>query len=70
MGLDKFSKQSDRIANLYRAAFHLAKGDKSTCLNFLKNSGSTLVDKVTDCPTSQNRLWAEKILDEYRLLLT
>lgn len=67
MKLDKNSKKSDRIANLYRAALYLAKGDKTTSLNFLKNSDSLLTTKVVAAKPNQDRFWAEKILDEYNL---
>ena len=64
MALDKFSHQSDRAANLYRAAFYLAKGSKEVGLNFLKKSGKSFGDMRLG--TEKQRLfWAEKILDEY-----
>lgn len=70
MGLNKFSKNDDRIANLYRAALYLAKGDKTTSLNFLKNANFPLTDKVAAAKPGQHRFWAEKILDEYHRFLT
>ena len=39
MDLNKFSKKSDKIANLYRAAFYLAKGSNKVALGFLHKSG-------------------------------
>jgi len=67
MGLNKFSKKDDRIANLYRAALFLAQGDKTTGLYFLKNSDSLFVTKVANSSPDRHRFWAEKILDEYHL---
>ena len=64
MALNKNSKKSDRIANLYRAAFYLAKGKKNTGLEFLKKSGIKF--KGLDLSTKKKRLfWAEKVLDKY-----
>lgn len=65
MALNKFSNKSDKIANLYRAAFYLAKGAKDVALDFLKKSGRRF--RGMELNTPQNRLfWAEKILDEYK----
>lgn len=64
MILDKKSHQSDSVANLYRAAFYLAKGAKSVGLDFLKKSGRKFNN--LDLSTKKKRLfWAEKVLDEY-----
>ena len=58
---------TDEAANLYRAAFYLAKGSKGVALNFLKKSGRKFEGLKLD--TIQERLfWAEKILDEYTRL--
>lgn len=66
--LKKHSKQADKIANLYRAALYLAKGDKDLALEFLaKADAGEIIDK-NDLRTSQKKLfWAEKILDHYHL---
>lgn len=67
MALDKYSHQSDKIANLYRASFYLAKGSKEIALDFLKKSGEKF-DKM-DLDTKNRQLfWAEKILDRYQIL--
>lgn len=64
MALNKFSKKSDKIANLYRAAFYLAKGSNDVALGFLEKSGVRFKDLNTK--TKALRLfWAEKILDKY-----
>jgi len=55
---------TDKIANLYRAAFYLARGAKEVGLDFLRKSGRKFEDLRLD--TKKQRLfWAEKILDEY-----
>ncbi len=67
MALNKYSYKSDKIANLYRAAFYLAKGSKNTAMGFLEKSGEKFNNiKLT---SKKDRLfWAEKILDRYLLL--
>lgn len=57
----------DKIGNLYRAAFYLAKGAKDVGLDFLKKSGRNFSGVKTDTK-SQRLYWAEKILDEYNIL--
>ncbi len=64
MGLNKFSIESDKAANLYRAAFYLAKGSKEVGLKFLNKSGKEFKDIKTG-NEEQRLFWAEKILDEY-----
>ena len=64
MALNKFSRASDKLANLYRAAFYLAKGSNKVGLEFLDKSGITFEGLKTDNQISR-LLWAEKILDEY-----
>jgi hypothetical protein len=64
MALSKFSAESDRIANLYRAAFYLAKGSKEVGLKFLDKSGKKFEGIKIDNEKEQ-LFWAEKILDEY-----
>jgi len=64
VALNKNSQKSDRIADLYRAAFYLAKGKKNIGLEFLKKSGVKF--KGLDLSTKEKRLyWAERILDKY-----
>lgn len=64
MALNKFSTESDKIANLYRAAFYLAKGSEKVGLDFLNKSGKKFEGIETNSE-SQRLFWAEKILDEY-----
>jgi hypothetical protein len=67
MALDKYSKESDKIANLYRASFYLAKGSVDVALNFLNKTGEKF-DGI-DLKGKDNQLyWAEKILDRYLIL--
>ena len=67
MDLNKFSKKSDKIANLYRAAFYLAKGSNKVALGFLHKSGVEF-DNL-DLTTKVKRIfWAEKVLDKYTSL--
>lgn len=64
MALNKHSHKSDSIANLYRAAFYLAKGSETVALDFLKKSGQKFKD--INLSTKNKRLyWAEKVLDKY-----
>lgn len=64
MALNKFSNKSDKIANLYRAAFYLAKGSTDVALDFLNKSGEKFTKLEIDTDT-QRLFWAEKILDKY-----
>lgn len=64
MALIKFSKESDKIANLYRAAFYLAKGSINISLEFLRKSGRKF-GGLKIRTAAQRLFWAEKILDEY-----
>ncbi len=67
MALDKNSYQSDKIANLYRAAYYMAKGAKNTALQFIEKSGENFGDINLD--SKQDELyWAEKKLDRYKML--
>jgi len=81
MALDKNSKESDAIANLYRAAFYLAGGHKEVGLEFLEKASKYLSGKISPklekFISSKNKglktqgdflFWAEKILDQYHLL--
>lgn len=81
MALDKNSIRSDAIANLYRAAFYLARGSKETGLEFLGKANKYLSGKISpklknlifskdkNLKTQKDCLfWAEKILDQYHLL--
>lgn len=54
----------DKIGNLYRAAFYIAKGAKEVGLDFLKKSGRKF-GNVRLTTQNQRIILAEKILDEY-----
>lgn len=65
MALNKYSHKSDSAANLYRAAFYLAKGSTSVARDFLEKSGEEFNGLKVD--SKKNRIyWAEKILDQYK----
>jgi len=67
MALNKYSYKSDAAANLYRAAFYLAKGSTSVAMDFLEKSGENFNNLKIN--SKKNRLfWAEKILDQYKKL--
>ena len=79
MVLNKHDLISDGIADLYRAAFYLAKGSNETGLQFVSKAKEKLGNKISfdtekllgigvlnnekDC-----LLWAEKVLDEHKRL--
>lgn len=66
--LDKNSKKADKIANLYRAALYLAKGNKDLALEFLHKAKAVEIINKDDLKTDKRRLfWAEKIFDQYHL---
>jgi len=67
MALNKNSEKSDKIADLYRAAFYLAKGSKKIALDFIKKSGQNF-PKMNLKGKENQLLWAEKILDRYHEL--
>ncbi len=71
MKLNKNSQQSDKIANLYRAAASLASGDQTTALNFIKKSSNFEIAKQLSVKLqkSQQLLLAEKLLDQYHQML-
>lgn len=78
MVLSKDSYQSDAIANLYRAAFYLAKESREVGIEFLVKAKKKLGDKLDPQIASliKNKekylnnnkkllYWAEKVLDQY-----
>lgn len=67
MALNKYSHRSDAAANLYRAAFYLAKGSISVAKDFLKKSGEEF-DGLKVNSEKDRLFWAEKILDKYKLM--
>ncbi|OGM18647.1 hypothetical protein A2686_04235 [Candidatus Woesebacteria bacterium RIFCSPHIGHO2_01_FULL_38_10] len=79
MTLNKYDSTSDAIADLYRAAFYLARQSKKVGISFLIKAKDKLGDKVSldiDKISKGNvfkkpcdySYWAEKILDEYKRL--
>jgi len=78
MALNKDSYQSDAVANLYRAAFYLAKESKEVGIDFLikaqKKIGNKLDPQIASLIKNQEKYlknnknllyWAEKVLDQY-----
>jgi len=67
MVLDKNNQQSDAVANLYRAAFSLARGSRKAGLKFLEKAKAALGIKLEPVLKSRadDLYWAEKILDQY-----
>lgn len=70
MALNKYSRKSDAIVNLYRAAFYLAKGSESIGWKFLRKAKEKLGRALDISPKKlkspkERRFWAEKILDQY-----
>lgn len=77
--MSKYSRTSDAIANLYRAALYLARGSRESGLDFLLKAQRRLGSRLkidADNLIQKNLLsqpqdcfyWAEKILDEYKRL--
>lgn len=76
MDLNKFDRRSDGIADVYRAALYLARGNSETGLKFLNQAKTKIGKRLTgsflsdmSVPKLKNRqqqlFWAEKILDQY-----
>ena len=65
--LDTHSKEADKVANLYRAAFYIAKGANDLGLELIKKTGETCPDLILDDEKSR-MYWAEKVLDRSILL--
>ncbi len=71
MALTKYDQTSDAIANLYRAAFYLAKQSKKVSMTLLVQAKKKLGNKMVldiDKITNNYDFWAEKVLDEYQRL--
>lgn len=66
MGLEKKSQKSDRIADLYRAAFYLAKGERAAGLSFLEKANYQVKTKPTN--HRMELILAEEVLDQYHIL--
>lgn len=67
MALNKYSLKSDNIANLYRAAYYLARGSTNIAKEFIQKSGEKF-EKMNLNGRRNQLLWAEKILDRYLVL--
>lgn len=65
--MDRKSKDADRVANLYRAAYCVATGSDSLARKFLQKAGLFLESFEIRTPQERN-YWAEKIFDEYAKL--
>ena len=76
MGLNKNSKKSDAIGNLYRAAFFLArgKGEEKLAIALIKKTAKKLpflakrLKNILKKYSASRLVLAEKVLDEYLLL--
>lgn len=69
MVIDTKSKEADKLANLYRAAFYLAKGAQSVAMELLEKTGERFPKPIFK--NDEDRLkYAEKILDRYTTLKT
>ena len=67
MAIDIRSREADKLANLYRAAFYIAKGAEKIGLDFIKKTDENFPEM--DLSTDTKRMyWAEMILDRYVLL--
>ena len=67
MAIDIRSREADKLANLYRAAFYIAKGAEKIGLEFIKKTDEKFPEM--DFSTDTKRMyWAEMILDRYVLL--
>lgn len=72
----KYSYKADAVANLYRSALYLAKGDEQTASDFLTKAyiyidkkNSEIVNKINNkLSLKEKKILAEKILDEYQKL--
>ena len=67
MALNKKSPHSDAIANLYRAALYLGKGERAAGLKFLQKSP---LSPISSLPRNRQEelLLAERALDEFKRL--
>lgn len=70
MKLKKDSLKADAVANLYRAAFYMAKGATKTGIDFFEKAKARLgLNQIGEVKTRRQQLyWAEKILDQYQKL--
>jgi hypothetical protein len=68
MALNKFSTKSDAVANLYRASFFLAKGQRKIGLDLLTMAQKELGDRIKVDKNKPDRILAERLLDFYQVL--
>lgn len=67
MAIDIRSKEADKLANLYRAAFYIAKGAEKIGLDLIKKTDEKF--PTMDFTSNEKRMyWAEKVLDRYVIL--
>lgn len=67
MAIDTRSKEADKLANLYRAAFYLAKGAQSIAIELLEKT-SEKFPKPLFKNNSDRLKYAESVLDRYMIL--
>lgn len=64
MAINIRSKEADKLANLYRAAFYIAKGAEKIGLDLIKKTGEKFPEM--DFSSDKKRMyWAEMVLDRY-----
>ncbi len=79
MALNKYDPTSDAITDLYRSALYLARQSESVGISFLLKAREKLgnkihldIDKISKGNVFKSKkdylYWAEKILDEYKVL--
>lgn len=67
MAIDIRSKEADKLANLYRAAFYIAKGAEKIGLELIDKTGEKFPEM--DFSSIDKRMyWAEMVLDRYTSL--
>jgi hypothetical protein len=67
MAINTRSKEADKLANLYRAAFYIAKGAEKIGLDLIKKTDEKFPEM--DFSSDAKRMyWAEKVLDRYVFL--
>lgn len=65
--LDIHSKEADKVANLYRTTFYIAKGANDLGIELIKKTGESFPDLTLNDEKSR-MYWAEKVLDRSILL--
>ena len=71
----KYNLKVDAMANLYRSALYMAKGDRETSKMFFDKAKKYLDEKIFvdsqdyfSNSNSNNRFFAEMILDKYQIV--